>query len=105
MIRLRRDGVAWIALLRLGVRKFLCTFLEHHIAGSVACRRLSRRVQSFEKRYKSRCLRRTQIFSIRRHVAAALDHLANELILCEPHGDAIQSRASVPAAVSKCVAV
>src|SRR5258707_6072941 len=67
--------VAWIALLRGSA--FLLGFRECCIArGSLSCR-----MQCFEKRDECCRFRRTQILSVCRHVAAALDHLADELVL------------------------
>src|SRR4029077_14686112 len=40
-----------------------------------------------------------------RHVAAALNHLPNELVLCQPHGDAVQGWSPLSACVAKRVAV
>src|SRR5229473_6162570 len=62
-------------------------------------------MQCLEKCHKRGCLRRTQVLPVRRHVAASLDHLADELILREPHGDAIQRRASLPAQLPEGMAV
>src|SRR6266699_5250717 len=58
-------------------------------------------MQSLEKCYECSGLRRTQILSVRRHVSAALNYLANELVLREPHGDTVESGTSLPAHVSK----
>src|ERR1700756_894 len=62
-------------------------------------------MQGLEKCHERSGLRRTQVLSVRWHVTAALNHLADELILREPHGDAVQHRASLPADSSKGVAV
>src|SRR6266581_6283523 len=66
---------------------------------------LPRRMQRFQKCDDSGCLRRTQIFSVSRHVAAPLDHLPDELILREPHRNAVQGGAPLAAALSKRMAV
>jgi hypothetical protein len=47
-------------------------------------------MQSFKKRNQGSRFRRTQILPICRHVAASLDHLSNQLILREPHGNAVE---------------
>src|SRR5215475_2058838 len=62
-------------------------------------------MQRFEKCDECSRLRRTQIFSIGRHVAASLNYLPDELILRLPHCDSIQGRASLPAAASKGMAI
>jgi hypothetical protein len=62
-------------------------------------------MQRLKKCHERRCLRRTQILPIRRHVAASLDHLADELVLREPHGNAVQSRTSLSAPLPKGMAV
>src|SRR5712692_1089167 len=62
-------------------------------------------MQSLEKCHKRGCLRRAQVLPIRRHVAASLDHLADELILREPHGNTIQRGTSLPTHLPKGVAV
>ena len=62
-------------------------------------------MQRFQKRNKRGSLCWTQVFSIRRHVAAALNHLPDELVLCQSNGDTVQSRAPLSAGISKGVAV
>ena len=66
---------------------------------------LARRMQGLEKGYERGGFRWTQILSVRRHIAAALNHLPDELVLREPHGNAVQSRPSLPTAFSKGMAV
>ena len=71
----------------------------------IACRCLSSRVQSLQK-CDERCrLRRVQVLSVRRHVSAALNHLANELIFGETNGHTIESRTPLPADVAERMAV
>ena len=53
-------------------------------------------VQRLEKRHQRGCLGGTQVFSIRRHIAATLDHLAYQLILGKLNGDSIQFRPALP---------
>src|SRR5262249_5456650 len=91
--------------LRVGTRKFLRAFPEHRIARGIAGWSLSGWMQGFKKRYERRCLRRTQILSVCWHVTAALDHLANQLILGEPHRDAVQGWPSLAAGASQGMAV
>src|SRR5216683_2876563 len=89
----------------LRARAFFLGVAEHDIARRIARGSLPSRMQGLEK-CDERCgLCRTQILPIRRHVAASLDHLANELVLCQPHGDAIQRRASLPAHLTQGMAV
>src|SRR5215510_10144044 len=56
-------------------------------------------MQGFQKCYQRRGLGRAQILAVSGHVAAALDYLADELVLREPHGDTVQRRTSLPAAL------
>ena len=65
---------------------------------SIARGSLSQRMQGFEKCDECSGLRRTQVLPIRRHVAAALDHLADELVLREPHGNTVQAGPRCPPA-------
>src|SRR5258706_4168717 len=81
------------------------TLAEHHTARRIARGSLPGRMQSLEKCDERRGLCRTQVLPVRRHVAASLDHLADELVLREPHGDAIQRRASLPAQLPEGMAV
>jgi hypothetical protein len=62
-------------------------------------------MQRLEKCHECSRLSRTQIFSIRRHVAATLNHLADKLVLREPHGNTVESGASLPAYVSEGMAI
>src|SRR6266700_6740617 len=74
---------------------------SHHIARSITRRSLPGGMQSLEKCHECSRLRRTQILSVRRHVAAPLNHLANELVLRAPHGNAVESGTSLPAYISE----
>src|SRR5277367_2260213 len=78
---------------------------KRHITRGIAGGSLADRMKSHEKRNQRRGFRRTQVFSVGRHVAAALDDLSNQLILCEPHGDAVERRASLAAQIPKGMAV
>src|SRR5258708_1615568 len=89
----------------LCARAFFLGVTEHHIARCIARRSLPSRMQGLEKCDERRGLCRTQVLPVRRHVAASLDHLADELVLCEPHGDAIQRRASLTAQLPEGMAV
>jgi cytochrome c5 len=58
-------------------------------------------MEPFEKCDERRGFRRAQIVPVRRHVATALDHLADELILSEPHRNAVECRTTLPASLRK----
>src|SRR5438034_176300 len=90
---------------RAFARLFLWSLLEHYLARSISRGSLSRQVQRLEKCDECGRLRWTQVFPIRRHVAASLNHLPDELVLREPHRNAVQGRASFPAGPSKGMAV
>src|SRR5713226_946319 len=62
-------------------------------------------MQGLEKCDERSGLCRTQVLPIRRHVATSLDHLADELVLREPHRHTIQRWASLPAQLPKGMAV
>src|SRR5215813_13496813 len=103
------EGVAWSGLLsssvRVFARQFVCSLLEHYFAGSIARGRLSRWMQRLKKCDECGRFRRTQVFSISRHVAASLNDLPDELVLREPHRDGVQGGASEPPDPSKGMAV
>ena len=54
-------------------------------------------MQRREKRDQGRSFRRAQAVSICRHVAAALQYLADQLVLSETRGDGIERRSSLAA--------
>jgi hypothetical protein len=62
-------------------------------------------VQGPEEGNESRCLGGTQVISVSRHVAAALQHLANELVLRKARGHGIQSWTALAAFPFERVAV
>ena len=62
-------------------------------------------MQCFEKRHQSGGLRGTQVLSIRGHIAAALDDLADQLILREPDGDGVERRPAFAAVAVQRMAV
>src|ERR1700722_120434 len=62
-------------------------------------------MQGLEISYERRNFRGTQVVSIGRHVSAALNHLANELVLRQPHGNAVQSWSALSTCVAERVAV
>src|SRR5260370_37286462 len=86
-------------------RAFFLGVAERHIARRITRWGLSGWMQGLEKCDERRGLCRTQVLPVRRHVAASLDHLADELVLREPRGDAIQRRASLPAQLPEGMAV
>src|ERR1700722_15962807 len=73
--------------------------------GRVARRSLIWRMQSFEKCDERRGLRRTQILRIRRHVAASLDDLPDQLVGREAGGNAVQSRPPLPSCLTEGMAI
>jgi len=58
-------------------------------------------MQSFEERDQRRRFRRAQILSVSRHVATSLDDLADQLVLGQTQGNAVESWPPLPAQVSK----
>src|SRR5260370_23192366 len=91
--------------LRLRAWAFFLAVAEHDFACRLPCRSLTWRMQGFEKGNERCRFRRIQVFSVGRHVAASLDHLTDELVLREPHGNAVQSRTSFSATISQTMAV
>src|SRR5215472_11277071 len=74
-------------------------------ARCVACGRLPCRMQALKKGHEGRRLWRTQILAISRHVATALNHLPNQLVLREAHRYAIQRRSSLSSGARQGMAV
>src|SRR5258708_20694393 len=62
-------------------------------------------MQRLKKRDKSRGLRGAQIFAVSGHVAATLDHLTNQLILCQSHRHSVECRATLSALFAERMAV
>src|SRR5260370_8219331 len=85
--------------------RILFTFSKCQAAGSVACRRESRRMQRFKECHESSRLGRTKIFAVSRHVPSALDHLADQLVLSELKSDAVQSRPPLTSLPVQCMTV
>src|SRR6266446_10191130 len=94
------DWFLWLC-----ARAFFLGVTAHHIARCIARGSLPSRMQGFEKCDERRGLCRTQVLPVRRHVAASLDHLADELVLREPHGDAIERRPSLSAEFTERMAI
>src|SRR5262249_61713884 len=63
------------------------------------------RGERFEEGDERGRLRRAQVLSVGRHVPAALDHLADQLILREPHRDAVQRGPALTTRAAQRVAV
>src|SRR5215472_15435032 len=99
----RFDGM--MKPLWLGAGRFFQAVAEHHIECGVARGNLPGRMQGFEKCHQRCCFRWAQAVSIRRHVAASLNHLANQLVLGEPDSHAVQGRTSLPTRFSQRMAV
>src|ERR1700730_7583398 len=99
----------WIAgvmgNLRKASRLIVPAFSECDSSGSVACRRLTRRMQRLKECHESSRLSRAKIFAIGWHVSTALDHLAYQLILCKLNGDAVQRRTALTSVRTKGMAV
>ena len=83
----------------------LWAYSEFSGTGSVTRWRLTGRVQRLEERDEGGRLRGTQVFSIGRHVAAALNYLADELIRRELYSNTIQLRSALPSRAAQRVAV
>jgi hypothetical protein len=77
-------GSLWLSpgLLRLVVGKY-------QFPCRIASRTLSYWMQGLKESHERGSLCRTQVVAISRHVAAALNYLPNELVLRQPHGNAI----------------
>src|SRR5207302_8829405 len=65
---------------------------------SVACGSLPLRVKRLEERDESGRFRRAEVLPVRRHLAAALDDLPDQLILRQPDGDSVATGPALPAA-------
>src|SRR5262250_1677291 len=83
------------------LERSLFGLLQREVARSIACGSLPFRMQSLKKCHKRGRLCRTQILSVGRHIAPALNHLANELVLREPHRNAVECRSSLSAKIPK----
>src|SRR5580658_6969804 len=83
----------------------LLAVAAYQIQRSITSRILCCWVQGLEESYERRSLCRTQVVPIGRHVAAALNHLPNELILRQPHGNAVQGWPPLSTCISKRMAV
>src|ERR1700723_2919814 len=71
----------------------------------VARRTLCCGVQGLEESYDRGSLCRTQVVPISVHVPAALNHLPNELVLRQPHGNAVQGWSPLSTRAAERVAV
>src|SRR5271154_410892 len=58
-------------------------------------------MERFEKSDESRGFRRTEIFSVSRHIAAALDNLANQLVFGLDHCSVVQGGTSLATFVAE----
>src|ERR1700733_2106369 len=77
----------------------------YQIQRSITSRILCCWVQGLKESHQRRSLGWTQVVPIGRHVAAALNHLPNELVLRQPHGNAVQGWPPLSTRVAKRVAV
>src|SRR5260370_35180930 len=71
----------------------------------MAAGRRTRRPQRLQKRDQRAHFGWAYGLGIRRHVAASLDHLANQLIAREPRGDHVQGRAALASMAIQAVAI
>src|SRR6266481_491323 len=78
---------------------------ERHLPGGVLRRLLPGGMECFEERHERGGLGGTQVLSICRHVTAALDDLADQLILRQPDGNGVERRAALPSFGTERVAV
>src|SRR5258708_11317337 len=62
-------------------------------------------MEGFKERHERRGLSRTQVVSVGRHIADALDHLPDELVTRKSHGDGIQSWSSLSTRIGEGMAV
>src|SRR5580704_13815803 len=85
--------------------RFDLAIAKYQVKRRITSRPLTRRVQGFKESYERRSLCRTQVVPIGWHVAAALNHLPNELVLGQPHGNAVQGWPPFSTSVAKRVAV
>lgn len=67
--------------------------------GSVSRWHLPSRMERLKEGHERSCFRRAQIFSIGRHIASALDHLPDELVLSKVHSNTVQSRSALASIV------
>src|SRR5262249_40382993 len=74
-------------------------------SGSITRRSLPWRIQCFEERHERSSFWGAQVFSVSRHIAAALDHLSNQLIMCESYSDCIERRTTLSTFAVECMAV
>src|ERR1700678_2167018 len=89
----------------LGPGRLQLAVAKHQFTRRVARRALGCWVQGLEKRYERRSLCGTQVVPIGRHVAAALNYLANQLVLRQTHGNAVQGWSPLSPRIAERVAV
>jgi hypothetical protein len=90
---------------RLGSRLSSLHSSQRDGTRGVPGRRLPLGMQRFEERYEGGRLSRAQVFGISGHVAATLDDLPNQLVLCKPKGYGVQGRGALAALIVERVAV
>src|SRR5580693_8847179 len=84
---------------------FQLAVAQYHLPCRIMSGTLCCWVQGLEESYERRSLCRTQVVAIGGHVAAALNHLPNELVLRQPHSNAVQGWPPLSTRVAKRVAV
>src|ERR1700756_32386 len=85
--------------------RFQLAVAKHQFPRAISCRALCGRGQALKKCHECGSLGWTQVVSIGRHIAAALDHLPDELVVRQSHRDAIQGWSPLSARVAEGVAV
>src|SRR5580698_8300499 len=85
--------------------RFHLSVVKYQFPCRITSRTLACRMQGLEESYERSGLCRTQVVPIGRHVAAALNHLPNELVLCQPYGNAVKGWPSLSTHVAKRVTV
>jgi len=81
----RHESISILCILPL-----IFVLTQSEVASASRAWSLSSRMQVSRNATKAVVLRRTQILSVGGHVAASLDHLSNQLILREPHRNAVE---------------
>src|ERR1700690_636572 len=96
----------WHSFAPLGLsRRLRFAFAESKVPRRITCRALRGRMEGLKESDQRGRLRRTQVVSVGRHIASALDYLPDELVLREPHCDAIQGWPPLSARIAERVAV
>ena len=79
--------------------------LIRNLRRRIACWQLIRRMKSIEERYQGCYFRRIQVLAIGGHVAAALNHLPDQLWFRQPIGHIVKRRSARAAQAAERVTV